>query len=112
MTRMINKVEQRVTLGCHVDDLITLYSHDGPGSLYDNFVRADALRWNVEDDGPVSDLLNVDIAVDESCIILRQEKYIAHLVTSYLPQGVPLSFQKSRAPASETLPKMVEDALA
>eukprot|EP00965_Chrysotila_dentata_P015527 513716-Pleurochrysis_carterae.AAC.1 len=79
MTRTVDKVEQRVTLGCYVDDLFTLYSDDGPGSLYDDFVRALALRWNVEDEGPVSDLRNVDISVDGSCIILRQEKYIAHL---------------------------------
>eukprot|EP00965_Chrysotila_dentata_P007616 248083-Pleurochrysis_carterae.AAC.1 len=112
MTKVVNEEEQRVTLGCYVDDLFTLYSHDGTSSLYDDFVRALTHRWNVEDEGPVSDLLNVDISVDESCIILRQEKYISHLVATYLPEGVPLSFQKTRTPASESLPKMVEDALA
>eukprot|EP00965_Chrysotila_dentata_P018147 603483-Pleurochrysis_carterae.AAC.1 len=80
MTKTVDGVEQRVTLGCYVDDLFTLYSHDGPNSLCDDFVRALTLRWNVEDEGPVSDLLNVDISVDESCVILRQEKYISHLV--------------------------------
>eukprot|EP00965_Chrysotila_dentata_P106081 3503758-Pleurochrysis_carterae.AAC.1 len=106
MTKVVNEVEQRVTLGCYVDDLFALYSHDGTGSLYDDFVRALTHRWNVEDEGRVSDLLNVDISVDESCIILRQEKYISHLVATYLPEGVPLSFQKTRTPASESLPKM------
>eukprot|EP00965_Chrysotila_dentata_P178274 5888173-Pleurochrysis_carterae.AAC.1 len=52
MTKVINKVEQRLTLGCYVDDLFTLYSHDATGSLYDEFVQALTLRWNVEDEGP------------------------------------------------------------
>eukprot|EP00965_Chrysotila_dentata_P025040 830479-Pleurochrysis_carterae.AAC.1 len=46
MTKTVDKVEQRVILACYVDDLFTLYFHDGPGSLYDDFVRALALRWN------------------------------------------------------------------
>eukprot|EP00965_Chrysotila_dentata_P055675 1846806-Pleurochrysis_carterae.AAC.1 len=65
---MVNNVEQRLTLGCYVDDLFPLYSHDDKGSLYDDFVRALTLGWNVEDEGPVLDLLNVDISVDESCV--------------------------------------------
>eukprot|EP00965_Chrysotila_dentata_P085633 2824763-Pleurochrysis_carterae.AAC.1 len=110
---MVGKVEQRLTLSCYVDDLFTLYSHDGEGSLYNDFVQALTLRWNVEDEGPVSDLLNVDISVDESCVVFKQEKYISHLVATYLPDGVPLAFGKSRRPASESLPQMVsEEALA
>eukprot|EP00965_Chrysotila_dentata_P156171 5159355-Pleurochrysis_carterae.AAC.1 len=70
---MIHDVEQRLTLGCCVDDSFTLYSHDGKGSLHDDFVQALTLRWNVEVEGPVSDLINVDISVDESCVVLKQE---------------------------------------
>eukprot|EP00965_Chrysotila_dentata_P098098 3243879-Pleurochrysis_carterae.AAC.1 len=36
----------------YVDDLVTLYTHDGAGSLYDAFVEALNHRWNVEDEGP------------------------------------------------------------
>eukprot|EP00965_Chrysotila_dentata_P085336 2815445-Pleurochrysis_carterae.AAC.1 len=64
MTKSIDGVQQRLTLGCYVDDLFTLYTHDGAGSLYDGFVEALTSRWNVEDEGPVSDLLNVDITAD------------------------------------------------
>eukprot|EP00965_Chrysotila_dentata_P000884 28087-Pleurochrysis_carterae.AAC.1 len=109
---MVGKVEQRLTLGCYVDDLFTLYSHDGEGSLYNDFVQALTLRRNVEDEGPVSDLLNVDMSVNKSCVVLKQEKCISQLVATYLPDGVPLAFSKSRTPASESLPQMVEDALA
>eukprot|EP00965_Chrysotila_dentata_P230226 6197652-Pleurochrysis_carterae.AAC.1 len=111
-TETIDGTQQRLTLGCYVDNLFTLYTHDGKDSLYARFV--DALltqRWNLEDEGPVSDLLNVDITADESSVTLTQAKYIAHLVSTYLPDGVPLAFHKTRAPASETLPKLVEQAL-
>eukprot|EP00965_Chrysotila_dentata_P182310 6020422-Pleurochrysis_carterae.AAC.1 len=111
MTKCIDGVLHRLTLGCYVADLFTLYSHDGDGSLYASFVEALTTRWNVEDDGPVSDLLNVDISSDTTSVTLKQEKYIAHLVDTYLPEGVPLSFHKTRSPASERLPKLVEHAL-
>eukprot|EP00965_Chrysotila_dentata_P054455 1806516-Pleurochrysis_carterae.AAC.1 len=79
MTKTIDGTEQRLTLGCYVDDLFTLYSHDGKGSLYADFTDALTHRWNVKDEGPVSDLLNVDIAVSSADVCLTQEKYIAHL---------------------------------
>eukprot|EP00965_Chrysotila_dentata_P057634 1911081-Pleurochrysis_carterae.AAC.1 len=60
-------------------DLFTLYSHDGDGSLYQRFTADLASRWNVEDEGPVSDLLSVDISTESDCVTLRQEKYITHL---------------------------------
>eukprot|EP00965_Chrysotila_dentata_P161760 5342741-Pleurochrysis_carterae.AAC.5 len=61
--------------------------------LYAEFVSALTQRWNVEDEGPVSDLLNVHISVDDTHVTLKQEKHIAHLVATYLPDGVPLTFQ-------------------
>eukprot|EP00965_Chrysotila_dentata_P008859 288700-Pleurochrysis_carterae.AAC.1 len=87
MTKSIDGEQHRLTLGCYDDDLFTLYTHDGAGSLYETFVEALNHRWNVEDEGPVSDLLNVDITADESSVSLSQEKYIAHLVSTYLPDG-------------------------
>eukprot|EP00965_Chrysotila_dentata_P186146 6146089-Pleurochrysis_carterae.AAC.1 len=98
MTKRVGGELHRLTLGCFVDDLFTLYSHDGDGSLYASFVEALTTRWNVEDEGPVSDLLNVDISSDATSVTLKQEKYIAHLVTTFLPEGVPLSFHKTRSP--------------
>eukprot|EP00965_Chrysotila_dentata_P178630 5899299-Pleurochrysis_carterae.AAC.1 len=79
MTRIISGVSHQLVLGCYVDDLFTLYLHEGVGSLYDQFVNALTKRWNVEDEGPVSDLLNVDITAHADCVELKQEKYIAHL---------------------------------
>eukprot|EP00965_Chrysotila_dentata_P018883 629419-Pleurochrysis_carterae.AAC.1 len=111
MTKCIGGVDQRIAIGCYVDDLFTLYTHDGETSLYAPFTEALPSRWNVEDDGPVSDLLNVDFSVDSTSVYLKQEKYIAHLVSAHLPDGIPLSFHETRALASRSLPKLVEQAL-
>eukprot|EP00965_Chrysotila_dentata_P055814 1851033-Pleurochrysis_carterae.AAC.1 len=85
MQRDVNGATHRLIVGCYVDDLITLYSHDGEGSLYDEFTTALAQRWQVEDEGPVSDLLNVDIKVEDGCVELSQSKYIDSLVQTFLP---------------------------
>eukprot|EP00965_Chrysotila_dentata_P003000 97043-Pleurochrysis_carterae.AAC.5 len=112
LTRDVFGVSQRLVLGCYVDDLFILYSHGGQGSLYESFTTDLAARWNVEDEGPgVSDLLNVDITTENDSVILKQEKYISRLVETYLPDGVPLSFHKTQAPAAENLPALVDEAL-
>eukprot|EP00965_Chrysotila_dentata_P126412 4178685-Pleurochrysis_carterae.AAC.1 len=68
-------------------------------------------HWNVEDEGPVSDLLNVDIVASDDCVRLSQQNYIQYLVDTYLPDGIPPSFKASHAPATEDLPKHVDAAL-
>eukprot|EP00965_Chrysotila_dentata_P148509 4903548-Pleurochrysis_carterae.AAC.1 len=40
MTKNVGGAQQRLTPGCYVDDLFTLYTHDGKGSLYDDFINA------------------------------------------------------------------------
>ena len=54
--------DERLILGCYVDDMFTLHSHEGDASLYAEFVTALCDRWKVEDEGEVSDLLNVEIS--------------------------------------------------
>eukprot|EP00965_Chrysotila_dentata_P034319 1142776-Pleurochrysis_carterae.AAC.1 len=46
LQRNIKGVSQRLVLGCYVDDLFTLYTHNGDGSLYDEFTAALVHRWN------------------------------------------------------------------
>ena len=70
------------------------------------------MRWDVEDEGTVSDLLNVDITVDKHQITLSQCKYIEKLVETYLPDGVPDSFTSHMVPADANLPSLVDSALA
>eukprot|EP00965_Chrysotila_dentata_P068514 2264821-Pleurochrysis_carterae.AAC.3 len=101
---------QTLIFGCYVDDLFVLYADDSPDSLYTSFTTDLSARWNVEDENPVSDLLNIDITTDADCVILKQERYIRQLTDTYLPEGVPASFHKNHAPASDDLPKLVDAA--
>eukprot|EP00965_Chrysotila_dentata_P054969 1824805-Pleurochrysis_carterae.AAC.1 len=83
--------DEKLILGCYVDDLFILHRDDKPGSLYAKFTEALASRWNVEDEGPVSDLLNVEIARHAQHVTLSQAGYITHMVETFLPDGVPTS---------------------
>ena len=103
--------DERLMLGCYVDDLFTLHTHDGVGSLYSEFVAALCDRWKVEDEGEVSDLLNVEISRDGPCVYLRQTSYIDGIVQQYAPSGVPDSFKSTDTPACESLPQLVQEAL-
>ena len=66
------------------------------GALYQSFVT-DLKKWNVEDEGALSDLLGIDFYFSDNCVMLRQTKYIQKLVTTYLPNGVPNRVQKCAA---------------
>eukprot|EP00965_Chrysotila_dentata_P203276 6181614-Pleurochrysis_carterae.AAC.1 len=98
--RKVNGCTQQLVVGCYVDDLFTLYSDDGPGSLYESFTSDLAALWNVEDEGPVSDLLNVDITRDADCVFLQQRKYRGHLVETYLPAGARSRYKTVRRTTS------------
>eukprot|EP00965_Chrysotila_dentata_P232971 6199295-Pleurochrysis_carterae.AAC.3 len=111
-TASLNSPRTHASLRCYVDDLFILYSDPGPDSLCARFTEALTTRWNVEDEGPVSDTLNVEITCDDTNVILSQGNYIPSLVDTYMPDGMPARFQRSDAPASEDLPKLVEAAIA
>ena len=58
-------------VGAYVDDLCILYSHDDEHSLYHRFTTDLQKRWNVEDEGDVSDLLGIDISLEDGHVCLR-----------------------------------------
>ncbi len=80
-TDIIDGVEHTVLVGVYVDDLAIVYSHDGPTSLYGIFSTALTQRWEVEDEGPITDLLNIefDTSVPGS-ITIHQQSFINGLV--------------------------------
>eukprot|EP00965_Chrysotila_dentata_P083709 2762207-Pleurochrysis_carterae.AAC.1 len=104
--------DDNLVLGCYVDDLFILYSTDDEGSLYSEFSTALVDRWRVEDEGEVSDLLNVNITVEGDDVILRQSSYVQQLLSAHAPQGIPASFQLNQAPAKPDLPALIEDAVS
>eukprot|EP00965_Chrysotila_dentata_P180497 5958474-Pleurochrysis_carterae.AAC.1 len=108
----LRKGDAQLIVGCYVDDLFVLHSDDSANSLYAEFTDALTGRWNVEDEGPVSDLLNVDIKRHGEHVTLSQASYIQHLVDTFMPSGVPDATRRAHAPAADDLPKLVDAALA
>ena len=84
-------------LAIHVRDCMTwitcgselVVKHDGDGSLYNKFTAALKQRWRVEDEEPVTDLLNIEIKREGDAITLTQTSYITKLCREYFPDGPP-----------------------
>ena len=98
-------------VGCYVDDLFILYNHDDEYSLYHKFTKDLQARWSVDDEGEVSDLLNVEISHEADGVLLRQTSYIEKLTSEWMPNGVPANIQSNSTPHSNDLPSLVNDAL-
>ena len=111
--RTLNGRTEILLLGCYVDDLFVLTSHDDEESLYTDFVTKLQSSWEVEDEGEVSDLLNIEIEREgTNCVILRQVSYILKLIDTYAPDGIPSSHQSTKTPCDCELPQLIADALA
>jgi transposase InsO family protein len=109
---ILSKDNDRLIVGCYVDDLFVLYpSNHSANTLYSAFTQALTARWNVEDEGDISDLLNVEVSVENSIVSLTQTAYIDQLVATYLPDGIPVAFQANMTPADIELPALVNTAL-
>ena len=94
-------------LGCYIDDLYVAYTtrvRSDAVSLYTKFVPDLQSRWSVEDEGEVSDLLNVEITRVDGGVELRQTNYINKLLATWLPEGVPPRIQINSTPHTEELP--------
>ena len=96
-------------VGCYVDDLFTLHSSDS--SLYASFIAALQRDFSVEDEGEISDLLNVQIEQQPDGVFLHQQPYIEKMVATYFPQGPPARYQQRQSPCGDELPRRVADAL-
>ncbi len=92
------KRSEKLIIGCYVDDLFATYSHDDEQSLYHKFTTALQSSWDVEDEGPVSDLLNVEIERSDNCVSLRQTSYIERMTEAHFPEGVPNTIQSNSTP--------------
>lgn len=98
-------------MGCYVDDLCILYSHDDADSLYAAFTHKLSASWEVEDEGDVADLLNVEISREGNKIWLRQTGYIQRLTETYFPDGYINSLPRNQGPCDSSLCQDIADAL-
>ena len=56
--------EETIIVGIYVDDQFVISTHTDEHSLYQAFTTALQASWEVEDEGEVQDLLNVEIHRD------------------------------------------------
>jgi hypothetical protein len=103
--------EEKLIIGCYVDDLFCAYSHDDEYSLYHKFTSELAEAWDVEDEGDVHDLLNVEIQREGNVVSLKQTGYIERLFSEFLPNGIPKCFQSVKTPCDDKLEAMVVAAV-
>ena len=106
-----SKQGDRLVLGCYVDDIMVIHSNDGPDSIFTNFRDAFFKRWDAEDEGHMTDLLNVQIQKNpDGSILLHQQPYIEKMVDRYFPNGIPNNVQKTQSPSTSELAQLVSDA--
>lgn len=103
--------DEWLIVGCYVDDLCVLYSHDDNSSLYADFVSRLTSSWEVEDEGEVADLLNVEITREDNRIWLKQSGYIQKLTETYYPEGFINTLPRNQGPCDASLCQHVADAL-
>ena len=102
---------ERIHVGVYVDDLAMVYREDDEHSLYRSFITALEARWNVEDEGELTDLLGIEFSRVDGIIELRQTKYIEKLAAEFFPDGVPPTSQANKVPCDRDLPALVNLAL-
>lgn len=114
---------ETLLVGCYVDDIFILSSHTDSHSLYHHFTRSLSDSWDVEDEGPVSDLLSIEITPAGSTVTLRRTEYIRRLVERHAPRQGAAEFytpnasarlsshQRTRTPCGPELPQYIADSL-
>ena len=105
-------ITDELIVGCYVDDLCVCHGSTSDGSLYAEFVQALESRFQVEDEGELSDLLGIEFEFKDGHVKLHQKQYIERLVKTYLPDGVPAKVQKGSTPCDVNLPLHVANALS
>ena len=109
-----------IKMGVYVDNLQIVHSVSldasgrGPdGCAYNDFYDKLSTDWDVVDEGPMEDLLGIEIDnLPDGSIKLHQTKYIRKMVDRFLPDGVPSHVQKNSMPYSAAFTARINDALS
>jgi hypothetical protein len=109
-----------LTIGVYVDNLQIVHSVEldadgrGPaGCAYNAFMDATVKRWDVTDEGPMYDLLGIEIDYKaDGSIRLHQKKYIKKVVERFLPDGPLPKAQRNSLPYSKDFLAHINDSLS
>ena len=109
-----------LTIGIYVDNIQIVHSAEldakgrGPdGCAYNEFMDALSSEWDVTDEGPMEDLLGIEVEYNEDgSIKLHQRKYIESIVKRFLPDGPSPSVQRNGLPYSGEFLSRVNEALS
>jgi len=108
----LRRCNDTVYLGVYCDDIIVIFGDDDIGSVYDGFRTALHTRWKAEDEGELSDILNICAAHEGSSIKLSQPTYIDTMVERYLPDNKLKATKVQKTPYSLHFRDNVTTALA
>ena len=108
-----------LTIGVYVDNLQIVHSAEldqhgrGPaGCVYNEFLDAITLEWEVTDEGEMTDLLGIEIDYRaDGSIKLHQKAYIDKVVKRFLPNGPLPKAQRNSLPYSSDFLLHVNEAL-
>lgn len=111
---------ETLTVGIYVDNLQIVHSvaldkaGRGPeGCAYNAFMQQLAARWDVTDEGPMEDLLGIEVQYNnDGSIKLHQRKYIDKVVSRFLPNGPLPASQRNGLPYSKKFMERMNDALS
>ena len=109
-----------LSIGVYVDNLQIVHSvavgadGRGPeGSAYNELMDSLARDWDVTDEGPMEDLLGIEVDyLSDGAIKLHQTSYVGKLVERFLPHGPVSKAQRGSLPYSANFLRHVADALA
>jgi hypothetical protein len=120
--KLTSKDGEVLTVGIYVDNLQVVHSvdvdEDGnapAGSAYAAFMAKLAASWDITDEGPMEDLLGIEIEYDcdgEGSIKLHQKKYIEKIVSRFLPNGPMSKTQKNSMPYSGRFLEHINESLS
>jgi hypothetical protein len=109
-----------LTIGVYVDNLQIVHSVSldakgrGPeGCAYNAFMDKLSADWDVTDEGPMEDLLGIEVEYNaDGSIKLHQRKYIEKVVERFLPHGPLPKAQRNSLPYSDSFLISINDALS
>jgi hypothetical protein len=118
--RIAIAADEILVVGIYVDNLQIVHSANlnsagrGPsGCAYNEFMDQLAAAWDVTDEGPMHDLLGIEVEYnDDDSIKLHQKAYVEKIVQRFMPDGPLPKCQRNGMPYSPKFLLRINHALS